>query len=192
MMFGMFEFTSVAGVSPTPATDRARMEALVATLPSDSSFLIDLPLGKEPMPVVLHVPRTGEGALYTQTMGMILPQPVAKLEWQGDSFQFNTLLRTLGPGGGFYAVTGTVGAGGTVRGTLQRLGNRAQTPPPPIDYTGAHSSVRVHRRIVAVGADHCAAPGRTRGSAPTTPILQRALSLHTSCPKRSSQTKLGP
>jgi hypothetical protein len=138
MMFGMFEFTSVAGVSPTPATDRARMEALVATLPSDSSFLIDLPLGKEPMPVVLHVPRTGEGALYTQTMGMILPQPVAKLEWQGDSFQFNTLLRTLGPGGGFYAVTGTVGAGGVVRGTLQRLGGRAQTPPPPIDYTGAH------------------------------------------------------
>jgi hypothetical protein len=139
MMFGMFEFTSVAGVSPTPASDRARMEALVATLPSDSSFLIDLPLGSEPMPVVLHVPRSGEGALYTQTMGMILPQPVAKLEWHGDSFQFNTLLRTLGSGGGFYTVTGTVGADGTVRGTLQRLGSRAQTqPPPPIDYTGTH------------------------------------------------------
>jgi hypothetical protein len=72
-------------------------------------------------------------------MGMILPQPVAKLEWHGDSFQFNTLLRTLGSGGGFYTVTGTVGADGTVRGTLQRLGSRAQTQPlPPIDYTGTH------------------------------------------------------
>jgi hypothetical protein len=116
------------------------MEALVATLPSDSSFLIDLPFGKDPMPAVLHVPRTGEGALYTQTMGMILPQPVAKLEWHGDSFQFNTLLRTLGPGGGFYAVTGTVGADGTVRGKMQRLGRSGvQTQPlPSIDYAGAH------------------------------------------------------
>ena len=85
MMFGMFEFTAAAGVSPKPSTERARMEALVASLPADSSFLINLPFGKEPMPVVLHVPRTGEGALYTQTMGMMLPQPVAKLEWQGDS-----------------------------------------------------------------------------------------------------------
>jgi len=70
---------------------------------------------------------------------MILPQPVAKLEWKGDSFQFNTLLRTLGPGGGFYAVTGTISADGTVRGKLQRLGGRAQTDPlPSIDFTGAH------------------------------------------------------
>jgi len=135
----MFEFTSAAEVSPKPATERARMEALVATLPADSSFLIDLPFGKQPMPAVLHLPRSGDGALYTQTMGMILPQPVAKLEWHGNSFQFNTLLRTLGPGGGFYTVTGTIGADGTVKGKLQRLGNAASTQPQPsFDYAGAH------------------------------------------------------
>ena len=138
MMFGMFEFTAVAGVSPTPATDRARMEALVATLPSDSSFLIDLRIGKDPMPVVLHVPRTGQGALYTQTMGMILPQPVAKLEWDGDSFSFNTLLRVLGPGGGYYTVTGTIEPGGIVHGKLQRLGGRGGQPQPSFEYTGKH------------------------------------------------------
>ncbi len=114
------------------------MEALVATLPADSSFLIDLPFGQEPMPVVLHVPRTGEGALYTQTMGMLLPQPVAKLEWKGNSFTFNTLLRTLGPGAGFYTVTGTI-ENGAVRGTLQRLGGRGATgAQPSFDYRGAH------------------------------------------------------
>jgi hypothetical protein len=88
MMFGLFEFTAAAGVSPKPSTERERMESLVASLPADSSFLINLSFGKEPMPFVLHLPRTGEGALYTQTMGMLLPQPVAKLEWEGNSFAF--------------------------------------------------------------------------------------------------------
>ncbi len=138
MMFGMFEFTANAGVSPTPSTERARMEALVATLPPDSSFLIDLPFGARPA-AVLHLPRTGEGAFYTQTMGMILPQPVAKLQWEGNTFQFNTLLRVLGPGGGFYTVTGTVGDDGTVHGKLQRLGNNA-TPQPSFDFSGAHKA----------------------------------------------------
>jgi hypothetical protein len=138
MMFGLFEFTAAAGVSPRPSTERERMESLVASLPADSSFLINLPFGKEPMPVVLHLPRTGEGALYTQTMGMLLPQPVAKLEWDGNSFAFNTLLRTLGPGSGFYAVTGTI-ENGAVHGKLQRLGGRGSTDPQPsFDYRGAH------------------------------------------------------
>jgi hypothetical protein len=137
MMFGMFEFTAKSGVSPTPSTPRSRMETLVGTLPADSSFLIDLPFSNPPAAAVLHVPRTGPGAFYTQTMGLILPQPVAKLEWQGDSFTFNTLLRVMGPGGGFYTVTGTIEPGGTVRGKLQRLGNNGQ-PQPSFDYTGKH------------------------------------------------------
>ncbi len=137
MMFGMFEFTAAAGVSPKPSTERSRMEALVATLPPESSFLIDLPFSAKPLPAVLHVPRAGEGAFYTQVAGLILPQPVAKLQWTGDTFQFNTLLRVMGPGGGFYTVTGTIGDGGTVRGKLQRLGNGTQ-PLPSFDFSGAH------------------------------------------------------
>src|SRR5215510_10548571 len=59
MMFGMFEFTADTGVSPKPSTERERMEALVASLPADSSFLIDLPFGPRGLPAVLHLPRTG-------------------------------------------------------------------------------------------------------------------------------------
>ena len=104
----------------------------------DSSFLIELPFGKQPIPAVLHVPRSGEGAFYTQTMGMILPQPVAKLQWDGNTFQFNTLIRVIGPGGGFYTVTGTIESG-AVHGTLQRLGNgRRSQPLPSYDYSGVH------------------------------------------------------
>src|SRR5439155_8328396 len=113
MMFGMFEFTADAGVSPTASTPRSRMEALVGTFPAEASFLIDLPFTNPAQPSVLHVPRTGAGAFYTTTGGIILPQPVANLQWNGDSFQFNTLMHVLGPGGGYYTVTGTIAKGGT-------------------------------------------------------------------------------
>jgi hypothetical protein len=139
MMFGMFEFTANDGVSPKPSTPRSRMETLVGSLPADSSFLIDLPFTNPPAPAVLHVPRSGPGAFYTQSLGMILPQPVAKLEWEGDSFTFNTLLRVLGPGGGYYTVTGTIESGGTVHGKLQRLGGRGSQPQPSFEYMGKHT-----------------------------------------------------
>jgi hypothetical protein len=137
MMFGMFEFTADVGVSPQPSTERERMEALVATLPPDSSFLIDLPFGKQQATAVLHVPRTGEGAFYMQLMGMILPQPVAKLQWEGNTFQFNTLLRVMDPRAGFYTVTGTIGEDGSVHGKLQRVGNNG-SPQPSFDFNGSH------------------------------------------------------
>jgi hypothetical protein len=138
MMFGMFEFIADTGVSPKPSTERERMEALVASLPADSSFLIDLPFGPRGLTAVLHLPRTGEGAFYTQVLGVILPQPVARLQWEGNTFQFNTLLRILNPAGGFYTVTGTIGDDGTVRGKLQRLGNNGR-PQPSFEYSGAHA-----------------------------------------------------
>ena len=85
------------------------------------------------------MPRSGEGAFYTQTMGLILPQPVAKLQWEGDSFSFNTLLRVMGPGAGFYAVTGTIDKDGYVHGKLQRLGNAASIQPlPSYQFDGVH------------------------------------------------------
>src|SRR5579872_3385656 len=128
MMFGMFEFTAADGVSPKASSNKSRMQALVDTLPAESSFLIELPVGRSPQPAVLHVPRSGEGGFYTEAMGMILPQPVAKLEWQGNTFSFNTLLRVLGQGGGYYTVTGTI-ENGAVHGTMQRLGNNNRPQP---------------------------------------------------------------
>jgi hypothetical protein len=139
MMFGMFEFTADRGVSPVVTTVRQKMEMLVKTLPADSAFLIDLPFGPQPTPAVLHVPRTGDGAFYTNAMGLLLPQPVAKLEWNDNSFSFNTLLRVLGPGAGFYTVTGTIENDHTVHGKLQRLGGRDNRPQPSYEFTGAHA-----------------------------------------------------
>ena len=123
------------------------MEALVASLPADSSFLIDLPFGPRGLPAVLHVPRTGEGAFYTQMLGMILPQPVAKLQWEGNSFRFNTLLRILGPGGGSTRSPARLATMGRSRGTLQRLGGRAQTPPPPYRLQRRAQAVVPFRRL---------------------------------------------
>jgi hypothetical protein len=112
------------------------METLVGTFPKGASFLIELPFTSPPQPSVLYVPRSGPGGFYTQTGGVILPQPVANLQWDGDSFRFNTLLRVFGPGGGYYTVTGAIDTDGSVHGTLQHLGAGAQ---PSYDYVGRHA-----------------------------------------------------
>jgi hypothetical protein len=136
MMFGMFEFTSDVGVSPTPTTPRARMEALAASFPADSSFIFDLPFSGNRQPAVLYLPRTGEGGFYTQMAGMILPQPVAKLQWTENAFQFNTLLRFAMGGGGFFSVSGTIEPDGSLRGKLTRLGRNG--PETSYDFTARH------------------------------------------------------
>ena len=63
-----------------------------------------------------------------------------QLVWDGNYFQFNTLLRLLGGGGGFFTVSGTIAGDGTVRGKMQRLGGRGATPQPAYEYTGRHVS----------------------------------------------------
>ena len=134
MMFGMFEFTADGGVSPKPSSDRSRMEALMTTLPPETTFLVDIPFTTQTTPAVLHMPRAGDAWVYMPLVGMIMPQRINALEWNGDTFQFQTALLVPGPAGGFYNVTGAVDADGSVRGTLKRRGN---TQPPSYDFTGA-------------------------------------------------------
>ena len=135
MMFGMFEFTAADGVSPKPSTERSRFDALLTSFPKGSAYLIDVPFGKDPTPAVFHLPRSGEGAsLYWTTLGPLIgPGPVQQLQWDGDSFEFQTSMAGPGRAAGFYTVTGTVGADGTVKGTMKRRGN---TLPPSYDFTG--------------------------------------------------------
>ncbi|HEV8210549.1 MAG TPA: hypothetical protein VGP77_10520 [Vicinamibacterales bacterium] len=134
MMFGMFEFTAANGVSPTPSTERTRMTALLSSFPDRSAFLIEVPFGPEPTLSVFHLPRSGEGAsLYWTTVGPLIgPGPVQDLKWDGNAFAFQTALLG-GRGAGFYNVTGTVEADGTVKGTMRR---RGPTQPPSYDFTG--------------------------------------------------------
>ena len=133
MMFGMFEFTAADGVSPKPSTERSRMSALLSSFPQGSAFLIEVPFGKEPTLAVFHLPRSGDGSLYWTTVGPLIgPGPVQQLTWNGDAFEFQTALAG-GRGTGFYTVTGTVDAGGAIKGTMRRRGN---TPPPSYEFTG--------------------------------------------------------
>jgi hypothetical protein len=133
MMFGMFEYTADAGVSPKPSTERSRFEALQSSFPADSAFLIEVPFATEPTLSVFHLPRSGDASLYWTTFGgMIGPGPVQELKWDGNAFEFQTAL-LAGPGAGFYTVTGTVGADGSVKGTMRRRGDRL---PPAYEFTG--------------------------------------------------------
>jgi len=133
MMFGMFEFTAADGVSPKPSTERSRFEALQSSFPAASAFLIEVPFAKEPTLSVFHLPRSGDGSLYWTTFGgMIGPGPVQQLKWEGNAFEFQTAL-LAGPGAGFYTVTGTVDADGSVKGTMRRRGDRL---PSSYDFTG--------------------------------------------------------
>ena len=43
MMFNVFEFVADVGVSPKPASDETRRDALVSSLPAGSTFSVDLP-----------------------------------------------------------------------------------------------------------------------------------------------------
>jgi hypothetical protein len=133
MMFGMFEFTAANGVSPKPSTERTRMTALLSSFPKDSAFLIEVPFGREPTLGVFHLPRTGQGSLYWTTIGPLIgPAPVTDLKWDGNAFEFQTI-RLGGRGAGFFTVTGTVDADGSIKGTMRR---RGPTQPPSYDFTG--------------------------------------------------------
>src|SRR4029077_12012154 len=128
-------FTAADGVSPKPSTERSRFDALLTSFPKGSAYLIEVPFGKEPTMGVFNLPRSGEGAsLYWTTMGPLIgPAPVQQLKWDGDSFEFQTALLGGGRGAGFYTVTGTVAADGTVKGMMKRRGNAL---PPSYDFTG--------------------------------------------------------
>jgi hypothetical protein len=135
MMFGMFEFTADIGVSPKPSTERSRFDALLSSFPAGSAYLVEVPFGKQPALSVFNLPRSGDAATLYWTMfgGLIVPGPVQQLKWDGDAFEFQTSVG-LGPGRGFYTVTGTVAADGTLKGTMRRRGS---TQPSSYEFTTA-------------------------------------------------------
>jgi len=133
MMFGMFEFTVDRGISPKPSSERTKMEALIQTLPKDSAFLVQVPFGQQPQNIVLDLPRSGDGYMYVSTFGVVInPVKVNGLTWTGNTFTFTTAIG-IGPGRGFYTVSGTVTEDGAVTGEFRRRGNAL---PPSYDFAG--------------------------------------------------------
>jgi hypothetical protein len=120
MMFGMFEFTAVDGVSPKPPNNQARMEALLASFPKGTAYQIDLPQLGQLLSLVLYLPQSGEAEWYISTLGFINVSPIKDLVWNGKSFQFSTTLGLGGLGGG----RGGAGLGPlSVKGTKQDDGS---------------------------------------------------------------------
>jgi len=119
MMFGMFEFTAAAGVSPAPSSLRARMSLLRASL-GDAAYLVDLPLPGRTIPSVLYIPRAGEGAWYAPAFGMINSSAITDLKWTGNAYQFTASLR-VGMGPAPFAVNGSVTDEGAVRGSVESI-----------------------------------------------------------------------
>ena len=129
MMFNVFEFIADEGVSPTPATDETRRDALVSSLPAGSTFSVDLPpnpmlqrmMGSNPLPTALHLPREGgEGTLYIPMRGNLLVLPAENLTWDGNAYRFDTTLRLPGTSmSADFVVTGEVDADGAIQGTFE-------------------------------------------------------------------------
>jgi mono/diheme cytochrome c family protein len=107
MMFAVFEFIADEGVSPIPSSDERRRDALIASLPADSTYNIDLPMMGRTIPTALHLPKTGEGTWYILMQGNLLLLPAKNVAWDGSSYSFDMQMR-LGPMGGDFVVKGTV------------------------------------------------------------------------------------
>ncbi len=124
MMFNVFEFVADEGVSPVPATDESRRDALITSLPADAAYRIDLAapmMGGRTIPTALHLPRSGEGTWYIPMRGNLLSLPAEAIAWDGDSYRFDMQLR-LGPIGGQFVVTGEVAADGGIQGDFEAQG----------------------------------------------------------------------
>jgi mono/diheme cytochrome c family protein len=122
MVFNVFEFIADEGVSPKPANDETRRDALLSSLPTGSAFSVGLPMMGNAIPTALHLPKNGEGMWYIPMQGQLLSIPAENLAWDDNAFNFDMKLR-LGPIKSDFAVTGTVDADGAIQGTFEVQGN---------------------------------------------------------------------
>jgi hypothetical protein len=136
MNFGMYEFTSDAGVSPAPSTDRTHMDALAMSFEPGSALRVDVPfVADRPAPFVFYVPKSGEARNYISTQGARIGiAAIQNLTWDGNAFQFQTGVLGVPSGNGQYNVSGTVDASGTVHGRMER---RVPANSGTFEFTGA-------------------------------------------------------
>ena len=111
MMFTVFEFIANEGVSPIPSSDERRLDFLIASLPADSTYNIDLQMMGRAIPSALHLPKTGEGTWYILMQGNLLLLAAKNVEWDGSSYSFDIQMR-LGPMGGDFVVKGMLDGSG--------------------------------------------------------------------------------
>ena len=111
MMFTVFEFIADEGVAPIPSSDERRRDLLVASLPTDSTYNIDLQMMGRAIPSALHLPKTGEGTWYIVMQGNLLLLPAENLTWNGSSYTFDMQMY-LGPLESEFVVKGALDGNG--------------------------------------------------------------------------------
>jgi hypothetical protein len=121
MMFGVFDFMPKEGVAPAPTTTDRRMDVLAGTFPAGSAYRTSVTVLK-PIPAVLHLPRTGEGAFYLAQGRMQVNRiPIKTITWNGDAFEFR-MDAQFGPNARFtFDVKGTA-KGNTITGEVTPVG----------------------------------------------------------------------
>jgi len=127
MMFGMFEFTAVDGVSPRPGNVSSRMQQLLASFPRGTAYSITVPQGAQTLPTVLYLPKSGDAAWYFPTQGILNVSSINDLVWIGNAFKFTTMIR-LGTGPGPFIVAGDLKGDGTIRGSLESTVATSRVP----------------------------------------------------------------
>ena len=62
------------------------MDALLKSF-QDSAYLVDIVRPRQTIPSVLYIPKSGEGAWYVPTFGILFVSPIKPL-WTGNTFEF--------------------------------------------------------------------------------------------------------
>jgi hypothetical protein len=132
MMFGMFEFTAVDGVSPKPGTVAARMEALSASFPKGTAYSITISQGPQTIPTVLYLPKSGEPAWYFMQAGMLNVASVNDLTWSGSSYKFSVSGLAPTPMG----VSGELKDDGSIHGNVALTAGNTRLPFTEFSGTG--------------------------------------------------------
>jgi len=127
MMFGMFEFTAVDGISPRPGNVSSRMQGLAASFPKGTAYSITVPQAAQTIPTVLYLPKAGDAAWYFPAQGILNVWSINDLTWTGNAFKFTTSIR-LGAGAGTFAVTGELKEDGTIHGSLESTTVTSRVP----------------------------------------------------------------
>ena len=73
----------------TPATDETRRDALLVSLPGDTTYSVELPMGRRTFPTALHLPKDGEGTWYIPMRGTLVVIPVENVAWDGNGYTFD-------------------------------------------------------------------------------------------------------
>ena len=114
MMFGAFEFIPVEGQYPKPIDITKKLDRVLATYDSETTFRVVADLGQLQLKSGFLLPKEGDGIWYFPLGRQLFEIPLSNIQWNGDTFHADVTL--LGQGG--ITMAGTVSPDGSIEGTF--------------------------------------------------------------------------